>query len=58
MNSTVAISGQPADLCELKLCRRSSPGQWSALLLGEVGSGPGKAERFLGAYGVSFLTAV
>ncbi|MCA3141495.1 MAG: fatty acid desaturase family protein [Betaproteobacteria bacterium] len=25
---------------------------------GEVGSGPGKAERFLGAYGVSFLTAV
>ena len=36
MNSTVAISGQPADLCELKLCRRSPQGQWSALLLGEV----------------------
>jgi fatty acid desaturase len=25
---------------------------------GEVGQGPGRAERFLGAYGVSFLTAV
>lgn len=24
----------------------------------EVGAGPGKAERFLGAVGVSFLTAV
>jgi hypothetical protein len=25
---------------------------------GEVGTGPGKADRFLGAVGVSFLTAV